>query len=43
MSAYKMSGTTVVSFSGDRTSADMLRCTAALTTGLALLAFYSVA
>ncbi|ALE00126.1 hypothetical protein [Pseudomonas syringae] len=40
LSLYKMSGTTVVSFSGDRTSAYMLRWTAAIATGLALFALY---
>ncbi|UZS65614.1 hypothetical protein [Pseudomonas syringae] len=40
MSPYKMSGTTVISFSGGRTSDDMLRWTAAIATGLALFALY---
>ncbi|AKF46379.1 hypothetical protein [Pseudomonas syringae] len=40
MSPYKMSGTTVVSFSGGRTSDYMLRWTAAIAPCLALFALY---
>ncbi|WP_262499707.1 hypothetical protein [Pseudomonas syringae] len=42
MSPYKMYGTTVFSFSGARTSAYMLRWTAAIATSFLLIALYSV-